>query len=114
MPSCTFCQIVAGTAPARIVYHDEQVTAFEDIHPAAPVHLLVVPARHLTSLNEATSEDESLLGHMLLVARQLAAQEGIAAAGYRLILNTGADGGQTVHHLHLHVIGGQRMRHPMG
>ncbi|MFZ6030718.1 MAG: histidine triad nucleotide-binding protein [Chloroflexota bacterium] len=111
---CIFCNIVARTAPAAIVYEDDRVTAFRDLHPVAPTHILIIPNRHIASINELAPEDEALVGHLLGVARQLAAQEGIAAGGYRLIINTGLNGGQTIPHLHLHLIGGQRMRHPMG
>ncbi|GAB4485178.1 MAG: purine nucleoside phosphoramidase [Anaerolineales bacterium] len=113
-PSCIFCKIAAGQAQADIVYQDEQVTAFRDIHPVAPTHVLIVPNRHIESVNHANLEDESTLGHLFVVARQVAEAEGIAQRGYRLIVNTNADGGQTVFHLHLHLIGGQRMRYPMG
>lgn len=105
--TCVFCQIVADQAPARIVYRDERVVAFHDIHPAAPVHLLIVPIRHIASLNELKEEDVPLLAHMILVARRLAEEEGIREAGYRLVINTGAGGGQTVPHLHLHLLGGR-------
>lgn len=113
-PSCIFCKIAAGQAKANIVYQDEQVTAFRDIHPVAPTHVLIVPNRHIESVNHVSPEDESMLGRLVLVARKVAEAEGIAQGGYRLIVNTNADGGQTVFHLHLHLIGGQRMRYPMG
>jgi histidine triad (HIT) family protein len=111
---CIFCKIVAGSASAKIVYKDDQVTAFRDIHPVAPTHVLIVPNRHIDSLNELAEADQALAGTLLLAARKIAEQEGIAESGYRLILNTGIEGGQTVFHLHLHLIGGQRMRFPMG
>lgn len=113
-PSCVFCKIAAGEAKADIIYQDEQVTAFRDIHPVARTHVLIVPNRHLESVNHASAEDESTLGHLFIVARKVAELDGIAESGYRLIVNTNADGGQTVFHLHVHVIGGQRMRYPMG
>ncbi len=113
-PSCTFCKIAAGQARADIVYQDEQVTAFRDIHPVAPTHVLIVPNRHIESVNYANPEDESTLGHLFVVARQVAEAEKIANRGYRLIVNTNADGGQTVFHIHMHLIGGQRMKYPMG
>lgn len=112
--SCTFCKIVSGEAKATIIYRDEQVTAFRDIHPVAPTHILIVPNKHIESVNTLASEDEPLIGHLFTVAGQLANEEGISQGGYRLITNTGVDGGQTVLHLHLHLIGGQRMRYPMG
>jgi histidine triad (HIT) family protein len=112
--SCIFCKIVSGEAKSTVVYRDDQVTAFRDIHPVAPTHILIVPIKHIESVNTLESEDEPLIGHLFTVARQLANEEGISKGGYRLIANTGVDGGQTVPHLHLHLIGGQRMRYPMG
>lgn len=112
--SCTFCKIISGDVNATIVYRDDQVTAFRDIHPVAPTHILIVPNRHIESVSALKAEDEQLIGHLFTVAGQLANEEGISKGGYRLITNTGVDGGQTVLHLHLHLIGGQRMRHPMG
>ena len=114
MDNCIFCKIVSGSAPAQVLFRDEQATAFRDIHPVAPSHVLIVPNKHITSVNEVAPEDEPLLGHLFTVARQIAAQEGISAEGYRLIVNTGRDAGQVVFHLHVHLIGGQRLRHPMG
>jgi histidine triad (HIT) family protein len=111
---CIFCKIVAREAHAEVVYSDEQVTAFRDIHPVAPTHILIVPNQHIESVNALGPEDEPLVGHLFTVAGKLAREEGIHHRGYRLIVNTGADGGQTVFHLHLHLIGGQRMLHPMG
>jgi histidine triad (HIT) family protein len=114
MNDCIFCKIVAGHAPATKLYQDDLVTAFLDIHPVAPTHVLIVPNRHLVSVNDVSVDDERLLGHLFSIARQIAIQEGIEASGYRLIINTGPDSGQAVFHLHMHVIGGQRMRYPMG
>lgn len=111
---CLFCKIIAGESPSLQVYSDDWVTAFHDIHPVAPVHLLIVPNKHLASVNELTPQDESLIGHMVEVARQLANQMDVAQTGYRLIINTGPNAGQAVFHLHLHLIGGHRMRFPMG
>ncbi len=112
--SCVFCKIVSGEAKATIVYRNGQVTAFRDLHPVAPTHILIVPNEHIESVGALEPKDEQLMGHLFTVARQLANEEGIDKGGYRLITNTGVDGGQTVLHLHLHLIGGQRMRHPMG
>lgn len=112
--SCAFCKIVSRAASADVLYRDEQATAFRDLHPVAPTHILIVPNRHIESVAALEPEDEPLMGHLFTVARRLAEQEGISKGGYRLITNTGPDGGQTVFHLHLHLIGGQRMRHPMG
>ncbi len=114
MSDCIFCRIIAGEAPAQIVYHDDLVTAFHDIHPVAPVHILLVPNRHIASVNRAEAADEAALGRLFTVARRLAAERGIAENGYRLIVNTGRHGGQVVPHLHMHLIGGQRARYPMG
>lgn len=114
MSDCIFCKIVAGEMSSDRLYQDESVTAFRDINPVAPTHVLIVPNKHIASNNEVADEDEALVGHMFTTARDLAAREGIAGDGYRLIMNTGPHGGQVVHHLHLHLIGGQKMRHPMG
>ena len=104
---CIFCKILSGQAPTEIIYRDDLVTVFRDIHPLASTHILIVTNRHIGSVNELEPEDASLEGHMVLVAKQLAAQAGIAERGYRLIVNTGAHGGQTVFHLHMHLIGGK-------
>lgn len=112
--SCIFCKIISNQANATIVYRDEQVTAFRDAHPVAPTHILIVPNRHIESVNTLEAEDEQLIGHLFIVARKLAEDEGIAKGGFRTMINTGANGGQTIFHLHLHLIGGQRMRYPMG
>jgi histidine triad (HIT) family protein len=112
--SCLFCKIVSGEIQGDIVFRDEQATAFRDINPVAPTHILIVPNRHIETVSALESEDELLIGHLITVAGQLAKSEGIDLTGYRLISNTGSDGGQTVFHLHVHLIGGQRMKHPMG
>jgi len=114
MSTCTFCKIISGQAPSKKLYQDELVTAFRDIHPVAPTHVLIVPNKHIASVNELTPQDEQVIGHLYTIARQIAEQEGIDQSGYRLIINTGYDGGQVIYHLHLHLIGGQRMRYPMG
>ena len=110
MMFCIFCKIVSGESPAQILYRDDLVTAFRDIHPIAPIHFLVVPNRHIASVNELEAGDEPLVGHMLMVAKTLALQAGVAEKGYRLILNTGPRSGQTVLHLHLHLISGKLAR----
>ena len=112
--SCLFCKFVSNEAKAEVVYRDEQVTAFRDIHPLGPTHILIVPNKHIESVGTLEAEDEPLMGHLFTVARKLAEEDGISKGGYRLITNTGADGGQSVFHLHVHLIGGQRMRYPMG
>jgi histidine triad (HIT) family protein len=113
-PNCIFCKIVALESPSTIVYNDDQVVAFLDIHPAAPVHILIVPRQHIPSMNHLTSDHETLLAHMHTVAMQLAKKKGIADSGYRLIINCGPDARQAVFHLHLHLLGGREMRYPMG
>ncbi|SRR5581483_531012 len=112
--SCIFCKVINDEAKATIVYRDEQVTAFRDIHPVGPVHILIVPNKHIQSVNEMDEADKPLVGHMIFTAKRIAAQEHIAEGGYHLIMNTGPNGGQTVFHMHLHLIGGDRMKHPMG
>ncbi len=102
-----FEKIVRGELPADIVHQDDRVTAFRDIRPAAPTHILIVPNKPIPTVNDVTSEDEPLLGHMIYVAKQLAEKEGIAEDGYRLIINCNKHGGQEVYHLHLHLIGGR-------
>lgn len=114
MNDCIFCKIVAGQAPSQKLYQDEEVTAFRDIHPVAPTHVLVVPNKHIAWNNDLTAQDEPIIGHLFTIAKQVAVQEGIDQTGYRLIINNGPHAGQIVYHLHLHVIGGQRMRFPMG
>ena len=109
---CIFCKIIAKEIPGEILYEDERVIAFKDIQPAAPIHILIVPIKHIPSLNEATEEDEALLGHMQLVAQKLAAKEGIAERGYRLVLNTGIECGQVIFHIHLHLMGGKKLKTP--
>ena len=114
MTNCIFCQIIADRAPSQKLYQDDTVTAFRDIHPVAPTHVLIVPNKHISTVNDLALEDESVMGHLFTVARLVAEPEGIAQSGYRLIVNTGYDGGQVIYHLHMHLIGGQRMRYPMG
>jgi len=114
MDECIFCKIVDGGSPAAIVYKDDGVTAFQDIHPVAPTHILIVPNKHIASVNEIHPEDEPVMGQLFTVARELAEREGIHEDGYRLIVNTGEHGRQVVFHLHMHLMGGQRMRHPIG
>ncbi len=112
---CIFCKIAAGEIPARKLYEDEHALAFADINPQAPVHTLIIPKRHIGSLAEldSTDADKALIGHLHLVANQLARQQKLAS-GYRITINTGPDGGQTVDHLHLHLLGGRQMHWPPG
>lgn len=113
MFGCIFCQVIAREKPATIYYEDERCVAFQDVNPKAPVHLLVVPRKHIASLNEEV-QDEALLGHLLSVASKLARQKGIDGSGFRVVINTNAEAGQTVFHLHVHVLGGRIMRWPPG
>ena len=113
-PDCIFCKILAGEIPSTKVYEDEDLTAFLDINPVAPTHILIIPNKHIPDNNYFDVEDESLAGKMFTVVRKLAEQKGIAKSGYRLIMNTGPDGRQEVDHMHLHLIGGKGMEHPMG
>jgi len=113
MSECIFCKILKREMPARIVYEDESCIAFRDINPQAPVHLLVIPRKHFASALEADEADESVMGHLHRVAAQLARQNQITE-GYRLVVNTGAGAGQSVFHLHLHVLGGRSFRWPPG
>jgi histidine triad (HIT) family protein len=108
-PNCLFCKIAAKAIPATIVYEDEAVVAFKDIAPHAPVHLVLVPRVHFAGLNDLTPELAPLLGRIALVAKDLAAQAGIQASGYRLVVNCGPDSGQSVFHLHVHLLGGAPM-----
>ncbi len=117
MENCIFCKIVAKQIPASVVYEDDEVLAFKDIHPAAPVHLLVIPKRHVSTLSDCTDEDAQLLGRMLALAPKLAAEHGCAvttgadgqrSGGFKTLINSGPDGGQEVYHLHLHMYGGPR------
>jgi histidine triad (HIT) family protein len=114
LTDCIFCKIISGNASGDIIYQDELVVAFHDIHPVAPIHILIVPRKHIASANEISQEDEKVLGRLFTAAAKIAEQEGISKSGYRLIVNTGPNAGQVIFHLHLHLIGGQRMRHPMG
>ena len=106
---CLFCKIVSGEIPSTEVYRDDRVVAFEDINPIAPQHVLVVPVRHITFLHTADDSDESLIGHMALIADRIAAERGIQNSGFRLTINQGPDSGQEVDHLHMHMTGGRKL-----
>ncbi len=112
--ACPFCQIINTQSSASVVYRDEQVVAFRDIHPVAPVHILIVPIKHVNSLNDLEDGDSPLLMELFSAARKVAVQLGIDGDGYRLVLNTGANAGQSVFHLHVHLLGGRRMHWPPG
>jgi histidine triad (HIT) family protein len=110
MPSdCVFCKIAAGEVVGRIIYQDELATAFWDIHPVAPIHILIVPNKHISSVNEMSAEDEALIGHLMLVAKQIAKEQGVAESGYRLSINTGLNAGQSVQHIHVHLMAGKAL-----
>lgn len=114
MADCLFCRIVTREIPAAIVYEDDELLAFSDISPQAPVHILVIPKRHVASLNDLSAQDDRLAGAMLRRAAAIAADRGVAADGYRVVFNTNHDGGQTVFHVHLHLLGGRAMHWPPG
>ncbi len=105
---CIFCRIVAGKVPSEIIYQDDTVLAFKDIHPKAPIHILIIPKKHIVSLAVITPEDLPLVAHMIEVANKIARDQG-TGEGYRLVINTGSSGGQVVMHLHMHLLGGRRM-----
>lgn len=107
--STIFSKIIAGEIPSEKVYQDDRVTAFKDINPLAPVHILIVPNKEIPTVDDVTPEDEAVLGHMFVVAAQVAREQGIANSGYRLIINCKNDGGQEVYHLHMHLMGGRRL-----
>ena len=111
---CLFCRIVEGEIPAEVVHETEHVLAFRDISPKAPTHVLVIPKRHITSLGDAADDDAGLLGEVMIAARDVARGAGVDEAGYRLVANPGDEGGQTVHHLHVHVLGGRNLGWPPG
>jgi histidine triad (HIT) family protein len=110
---CLFCKIIAGEIPSKTIFEDDLTYAFRDINPQAPSHVLVVPRKHIASLADSGPEDENLLGHLHLVAARIAASEGLSN-GFRTVINTGPDGGQTVDHLHVHLLGGRSMHWPPG
>ncbi len=111
---CIFCQIIAGEVPSEIIYQDEEAIAFRDINPQAPVHLLIIPRKHIPSLAHLSEAESPLIGHMANIANQLAKREGIAESGYRLAINCGEQGGQLVPHLHMHLLGGRRLSDKLG
>jgi histidine triad (HIT) family protein len=115
MPTDTiFAKIARREIPAHIVYQDDDVTAFRDLNPAAPTHILIVPNKIIPTLNDATPDDQRVLGKLLLTAQQLAKDEGIAEGGYRVVMNCNSDGGQSVYHIHLHLLGGRKLTWPPG
>jgi histidine triad (HIT) family protein len=114
MPSCLFCNIVAKTTPAEIVFENDHVLAFKDIRPVAPVHALVIPKKHIVGVHDAGPQDAATLGQIVLAARDVAEQLGLAQDGYRLVFNQGVHAGQSVFHVHCHVLGGRPMAWPPG
>ncbi len=114
MAECIFCQIVAGAIPSKKIYEDEHVIAFDDINPQASVHMLVIPKRHVVSLDDTQDSDTELLGQLMVVCAKMARERGLNTGGYRVVTNTGREAGQTVFHLHLHVLGGRSFAWPPG
>lgn len=114
MEDCIFCKIAAGEMDTEFLYEDDAVVAFADISPMAPVHALVVPKKHLASVHEVGPDDRELLGHMIYAAQKLARDLGVAESGYRLVINTGVGAGQTVTHLHMHLLGGRALEPKLG
>ena len=114
MTGCIFCKIAAGEIPAARLYEDDHLVAFRDINPQAPTHVLLIPRKHIATLNDLEPDDAGLIGRLYLAAKQIAAAEGIAESGYRTAFNCNGDGGQEVFHLHLHLLGGRRMSWPPG
>ncbi|MGM0602131.1 MAG: histidine triad nucleotide-binding protein [Bacillota bacterium] len=114
MKDCLFCKIAAGKMDTDFVYEDEKVVAFSDINPQAPVHLLIVPKQHISTINDISENDRELIGHVYQVAAKLAEKNDIAESGYRIVSNCGDDGGQTVYHIHFHLLGGRVMQWPPG
>ena len=112
--SCLFCKIIQGEIPADKVYEDESVIAFNDIHPQAPTHILIIPKKHIPTINDLTQYDTELTGHLFQVAKQLAQTQSLADAGYRLVFNVNKNGGQEVFHIHLHMLGGRALLWPPG
>jgi len=111
---CIFCKIVNYEIPATIVYDNDDVIAFRDLHPKAPLHVLIIPKRHISSVNDVVEGDAAALGQLFVAARAVAEAEGVAKSGYRLVMNTGAHAGQTVDHIHLHILAGRAMTWPPG
>ncbi len=114
MDDCIFCKIAAGEIPAERVYEDDAVVGFRDLSPQAPTHVLVIPRRHIATLNDLQPEDGAVMGRLFLAAKEIAAREGFAETGYRTVVNCNEAGGQTVFHIHLHLLGGRMMHWPPG
>ena len=114
MSDCLFCKILDGEIPCDRVYENDQVIAFRDVNPQAPTHILVIPRKHISTINDLTADDKDIVGEMMLAAQTIAKQEGIEESGYRLVMNCNEGAGQTVFHIHLHILGGRRMNWPPG
>lgn len=112
--NCLFCKIAQGEIPASVVFEDSEIIAFRDIKPQAPTHLLIIPKRHIATINDTKDQDNQLLGNMIVCAKKLAQTEGLSEAGYRLVFNINSGGGQEVYHIHLHLLGGRQMTWPPG
>ncbi len=112
--ACLFCDICDRKVPSDIIYEDSKCLAFRDIDPGAPSHILVIPKKHLASLNDLTEDDSAIMGHLMICAAKIAATEGLSDSGYRLVVNCNKDGGQTVFHIHIHILGGRRLHWPPG
>jgi histidine triad (HIT) family protein len=114
MADCLFCRIVSKKVPAKIIYEDERVLAFDDINPQAPVHILVIPKKHISTTLDIEDGDNALIGHLFQTAGEVAKGKGIAKRGFRLVVNTNPEAGQTVYHVHIHILGGRHMHWPPG
>jgi len=114
MTDCLFCKIINKEIPARVIYEDQDIFAFEDINPQAPIHILLIPKTHYASLNDVPEDKQDLLGHLLLQAKKIAAEKGLKEDGFRMVLNTGRNSGQEVFHIHFHLLGGRPMTWPPG
>lgn len=114
MEDCLFCKIINGEIPSKKVYEDEVAVAIRDINPQAPVHILILPRKHIPSLNDVNEEDKEILGHLFIVAKKIAEKEGIAERGYRTVVNCNREAGQTIFHIHIHLLGGRLMGWPPG
>lgn len=114
MEDCLFCKIAQKEIPSEVVYEDEKIIAFKDINPVAPVHILLIPKKHLSSVNDIMNEDEAVIGHIFVIIKELAVKHNIAETGYRVVTNTGTDGGQIIGHLHFHLLGGKALGTKLG
>lgn len=114
MSDCLFCKIRDGEIPSETVYENDDILAFKDVNPHSPTHVLIVPRKHIATINDLEGEDAKIMGEMMMVAQEIAKTEGVAESGFRLVINTNDDAGQTVHHIHMHLMGGRNMAWPPG